>query len=217
MQQATSKCFLKGIIQMTYKLIKRLTITVCLLLSFVVNGPCNENCDQLTISQYLINKIHLVNENESYTAILLLSHVALEEKSYRQLADMHEKEKSRMKKLFIAYTLSVRTQEPKYTNSFIDLYPVGKDQQKIWRLSQNLNYIAITTPLQKRLAGFAPENEKALWKLLSSYDFADGANLTALLSQLFDLYKRFPEISKIIKTEYPRIFKTLQEQYSGRI
>ncbi|MCF8111879.1 MAG: hypothetical protein K9J85_10370 [Desulfobacteraceae bacterium] len=129
------------------------------------------------------------SETESFTALLLLSNLALKPEIIQKIEGAYEKENDPTRKLFILYVLSKRTQERKYIDNFIALYPSGEKQNQLIDIIRNkTNYISISSPLQNLLAIYAKNDREALKKLLSGYQYADGADLEILEQQIKDIY-----------------------------
>ncbi|MCP3873588.1 MAG: hypothetical protein GY699_10600 [Desulfobacteraceae bacterium] len=175
---------------------KYLMVIACSIMIFF--SGCYSKNSNTSLSQELINRINSTDAIESNTALLLLPHIALTGEDINHITQLYYKEKDLIKKLFLAYVLSVRTQEQKYVNAFIELYPLGKAQKPIWHIVQNeTDYINVASPLQSQLATYAMYDSKALRKLVSGYKFADGANAEMLSTQLIGIYKKHP--IKILK------------------
>jgi len=174
---------------------KIFVICGCCLLFVSVGGHCQvSNENTITISEYLIQKVNKGTDNDFTTSLLLLSHLSLDDSGIVSLDSIYRKEKDPIKKLFILFTLYQRTQEKKYENDFVELYPVGKQQRHIWKISRyKTEYINVSSPLQQRLADFAITNKIALKKLLSGYEFADGADGDSLSDQIIHIYKDNPD------------------------
>lgn|GEM_PF-5241054 len=167
----------------------------CLFFVPIVGGYCQVNNDNtITIAEYLIQKVNKGTDNNFTTSLLLLSHLSLADTDIMKLDSIYKKEKDPIKKLFIVFTLYQRTQEKNYENDFVELYPVGKQQRHIWKISRyETEYINVSSPLQQRLADFAITNKIALEKLLSGYEFADGADGDSLSDQIIHIYKENPD------------------------
>lgn len=184
--------------------IKKFQLLV-LILFFCLVG-CSEGKKELTIQQYLINKTSSNNVSEANTALFLLADIVLYEKNIQQIKSLYNKESNPEKKLLIAYVLYQRTQEQKYENDFVSLYPTGAKQKAIWDMArQKTDYINISSPLQQRLASFAYMNEKAFDKLLSGYEFADGADAEFLSDQIINIHNNNSEyaLKKLKQNDIP--------------
>jgi len=167
-----------------------LCVSAC---AFVIIGGCHANktnMNDISISEYLIQKVEKGNQNDFTTSLFLLSHLSLNENDIMKLNLMYQNEQDPIKKLFIVYTLYQRTMEKKYENDFIKLYPIGEQQKLIWKLSKyESQYISVSSPLQQRLADFAVTNKEAFSKLLSGYKYADGSDGDSLSDQIANIYK----------------------------
>ncbi len=176
----------------------KILLVLILCLSFFGFNGCSHikttSNQETTISEWLIYKVNTGNKKDFTTALFLLSHLSLNSHEIEQLDNIYKREKDSVKKLFIVYTLYQRTMEQKYENSFIALYPVGKQQKAVWDISRHkTDYINVSSPLQKRLATFAITNKAAFQKLLSAYKFADGADGDSLSAQIAKIYKYNPD------------------------
>ena len=182
---------------MFYYLEKTIVICACCLFVISVDGYCqtnNTNKTSITIPEYLIQKVDKGNHDDFATSLFLLSHLSLNNKNIASLDSIYRKEKDPIKKLFIVFTLYQRTQEKKYENDFVELYPIGEQQRHIWKISRyETEYVNVSSPLQQRLADFAITNKKAFKKLLSGYEFADGADGDSLSDQITNIYKYNPD------------------------
>jgi hypothetical protein len=167
---------------------------IVLIFSLCSNG-CYLNCNKNpTISEYLIHHIESGNENEFTTSVLLLSHLSLNDKDIKTLDHIYTIEQDPIKKLFVLYALYQRTQEKKYEDLFISLYPIGEHQKPIWSRSRSgTDYVNVSSPLQQQLASFAIDNKEAFKKLISAWKYADGADGDSLTDQIANVYKYHPE------------------------
>jgi hypothetical protein len=167
-----------------------LCVSACV---FVIIGGCHTkktNMNDISISEYLIQKVEKGNQNDFTTALFLLSHLSLNKNDIMKLNLMYQNEQDPIKKLFIVYTLYQRTMEKNYENVFIKLYPIGEQQKLIWKLSKyESQYISVSSPLQQRLADFAVTNKEAFSKLLTGYKYADGSDGDGLSDQIANIYK----------------------------
>lgn len=167
-----------------------LCVSACV---FAIIGGCHTNktnMNDISISEYLIQKVEKGNQNDFTTALFLLSHLSLNENDIMKLNLMYQNEQDPIKKLFIVYTLYQRTMEKNYENDFIKLFPRGEQQKIIWKLSKyESQYISVSSPLQQRLADFAVTNKEAFSKLLSGYKYADGSDGDSLSDQIANIYK----------------------------
>ncbi|VFQ44165.1 hypothetical protein [Desulfoluna butyratoxydans] len=168
---------------------------ICLFLLLAVDGQCQIDSDNTnTISEYLIQKVNDCTDSDFTTSLFLLSHLTLTENNIRVLSSIYKREKDPIRKVFIAFTLYERTLEKRYENDFIKLYPVGEQQRRIWKISRyKTDYVNVSSPLQRRLANFAITNQIALKKLLSGYEFSDGADRESLSDQILQIYKSNPD------------------------
>ena len=166
-------------------------IRLLLIILFFFSIGCASNTPR--IQDYLLDRAVSEDEKDANTALFLLSDVRLYNQDFKTLKELFDKEEDPTKKLIYAYVLAKRSAEERYDNAFIDLYPTGKDQIKIWEIRQKTDFIHVTSPLQKRLGYLASTNEKALAKLLSGYDFADGADAESLHGRIYEIYKHKPK------------------------
>ena len=146
------------------------------------------------ITQRLIDDVALGDENTANTALLLLSHIALDDEAIKSLNEIYAQEPPLLKKLLLVYTLYNRTQEIKYFNDFIELYPAGEEQSAVWDLRGKTDYVHVTSPLQEQLSYFALLDDSAFKKLLSGYKFADGADAESLVDQITRIYEVKPDL-----------------------
>jgi len=165
---------------------------------FVLLIACTSLLTPLHATETSHNPIHTLVEavnsplpHHRHTALLLLAHTALDETAYTTLATkLSATCDSDITGLFIAYTLAVRTQETGFINTFVKRYPVGKQQIALWQIMDTqIDYIAVSLPLQDYLAALAEENDTALLKLASGLPHADGRYAATLHTQLKSLYQ----------------------------
>jgi hypothetical protein len=130
---------------------------------------------------------------EQQTALLLLTHIALDEPLESAIAADLASGKDPTKSLLLSHLLYVRTQETKYGKQFIKEYPAGSGLEELYVAMRNTDYITASNPLQNTLAQLAATDDRALAKLVGALAIADGADAAALDEQLTALYQLQPE------------------------
>ncbi len=170
---------------------KRWWVIIFVIISISLCNCSNKQIDQ-SVSSILIDKIN--HEKDGYTSLFLLSHISLSDADVKNIINYYNEETNLTKKLHIVYVLAARTQENKYIDEFIELYPSGANQAIVWNTSRDSSdYICVSSPLQNRLAIYAMSNDKALSKLIEGSKYADGADKESLIENIYKIYERFPE------------------------
>ena len=143
-----------------------------------------------SIEETLTATIRSDDVSESMTALILLSNLALSPPTIQKLDKAYEQERDPMKKLFVVYVLAKRTQEKSHVAEFVELYPEGEGQIRVWAISRNqTNYISMVSALHDLLFAYARNDGAALKKLLSGYPFSDGAIAEIIEQQLLAIYE----------------------------
>lgn len=132
--------------------------------------------------------------SERYTAAVIIGDFSLSEKQLSELSKVHKGESGKFNRLLLSYVLAKRTQEQRYLDEFVSLYPQGNKQEIIWELQTNTGYpLGLISPLQRFLAEQAKTDDKALEKLASGLVYADGAHAESLADQIAELYTYQPD------------------------
>jgi hypothetical protein len=138
----------------------------------------------------LIETLNSDAPGEYSTAAFLLGQLDLDPASLARLESNYSHTSNPLRKLLIAYVLSTRLSGPQWDQTFIDLYPQGREQTAIWDLPTH--YASLTSPLQEHLAFLVSRNSKALQKLVSGLPYADGVHLSLLKQRIVDINKSSP-------------------------
>jgi hypothetical protein len=132
------------------------------------------------------------DDREAYTALFLLAHTSMTERENAQFVAEFNGTKDPMRRLALAYVITVRFQSRQYEDAFVDLYPVGRDQARVWDLPTS--YVEVPSPLERHLAFVAKTNPRALEKLVSGVPFADGAHAEFLVEELRRIGRYQPQL-----------------------
>lgn len=188
-------------------LLSLLLMIVCLPINACSSGLIDEIYSKLTHDTL----------SERYTATILIGELPIDETDLRNLSRIYEKESEKFDRLLLAYVLAKRTQEQRYLDSFVSLYPKGKDQERIWNLQTEGGYpMGLISPLQSYLAELAKTDDQALKQLASGLPYADGAHAESLADQLAELY--LYQQDRVLKTlaAYPEEIGIIKAFAKGR-
>ena len=156
---------------------------------FLVSGcqPPVEEPKALSAGIYAYNKSSSIEEQ--HAALLLLTHLALNEEMETAIATDLAKENDPTKQLLLSHLLYLRTQETKYADQFVAGYPTGEGLGKLGTVLRQSGYVAASNPLQNTLAQLAATDDSALAKLAGALPHLDGTDAAMLDEQLTDLYQ----------------------------
>lgn len=126
---------------------------------------------------------------EQQTALLLLTHVALNDSLEATIAADLKTEQNQIKRLLLSHLLYSRTQETRYATQFVEEFPTGNDLTELYSTLRKTDYIATANPLQATLAQLATTDDKALSKLIAAFAVVDGADAAVLDEQVTALYQ----------------------------
>lgn len=125
------------------------------------------------------------NNKDSLTAFIVLSNMYLSEDDIKKIEKDYKNETNKNRKYYYEYLLAKRTQEKKYISAFINS---SKDHIDIL-IENNSNWISIGSPVYKQLAYYSKTNDDALNVLFKLITISDGANLSIVAEDLFELKK----------------------------
>ncbi len=196
-----------------------LLLCISILISFIVPvtlSACEiQNCRDATLKHGLYSDIyyHLdsKDENDRYLASIIIAELPLPNEAVATLSKKEASEADPFCKLLFAYILAKRTQETKFVDDFISLYPAGAEQSQIWTMQEKSYFLGLESPLQEFLTALATENDKAFLKLVSGLRYSDGVHGEILLSALNQLYKQNAKRAEALMVNEPKQLKAIKE------
>lgn len=155
--------------------------TSALLMAVFIAG-----CGTASLTEDIYSHAHSDTSTAASTSIIILAHTALSADDIEMIVDDYEHETNDTRRLYYAYLLSKRTQQPQYTADFIESAVLNLDEIT----SNETGWVSITNPLYDHLAYLAHTDEAALKAMVKAASVADGAHLTAIVDDLKALYAR---------------------------
>lgn len=176
-----------------------------LVLTILLSG-----CSSLTDDIYKHTKKN--NLTESYTAFIILSNTALNEKDLNRIIKDYTNETNPSKIFYYEYVLAKRTQEEKYVDRFIS----NAIKNSHILLRNESNWISISNPTLDLLSVYSKTYDSALSVLLRLALESDGANQSIVASNLLDAYKmdsaRFLRIAKTLNINLDTILLLMEDE-----
>ncbi len=155
--------------------------TSALLMALFIAG-----CGTASLTEDIYRHAHSDTSTAASTSMIILAHTALSADDIEIIVDDYEHETNDTMRMYYAYLLSKRTQQPQYTTDFIELAMLNLDEIT----SNETGWVSITNPLYEHLAYLAHTNESALKAMVKAANVADGGHLTAIVEDLKGLYAR---------------------------
>ncbi len=143
-------------------------------------------------SKSLVNDIYKhTNDNnkDSLTAFIILSNMYLSEGDIEKIEKDYKDETNKSRKYYYEYLLAKRTQENIYISAFINSSKDHLDDL----VENNSNWASIGSPIYKQLSYYSKTNDDALNVLFKLIKISDGANLSIVAEDLFELKKINPK------------------------
>jgi len=142
-------------------------------------------------SKSLVNDIYkhtTDNNKDSATAFIILSNMYLSEGDIDKIEKDYRNEKNKNIRFYYEYLLAKRTQENIYISAFIN-----SSKENLDNLIENKsNWISISSPIYKQLAYYSKTNDEALSILFKLIKISDGASLSIVSEDLFEIQKTNP-------------------------
>lgn len=135
---------------------------------------------------------------EMLTAFILLSKMALGQKEFEMMEKDYKKEKDSERRYLYEFVFASRMMGPEYKRLFIK-HSIDHKNLLIGSSANSL-YVSVNSPIYYQLEYYTPDDQ-ALKVLLEISKIADGVDAEAVSSDLFDIYKLFPEKIKRIAKE----------------
>ena len=174
-----------------------------------------QGCQNSTLNHNLYSAIysHLDSDdrNDRYLSSIIIAELPLPTQDISILSEKGASEADPFCKLLFAYILAKRTQETKFVDDFISLYPAGAEQSQIWTMQEKSYFLRLESPLQEFLTALATENDKAFLKLVSGLRYSDGVHGEILLSALNQLYKQNAKRAEALMVNEPKQLKAIKE------